>query len=125
MFGFIWSVVRLKCPKCRKGNMFVKSSLFAIRDGHKMVEHCSCCGLKMEPEPGFYYGGMYVSYMLNVAFFMPLFLAYAIWLQPYVNAFLYFVLLVLVLLALSPYIFRLSRALYLAFFVSYDPEKNR
>lgn len=69
MFGWTLAVARLKCPQCRKGDIYIKKNLFAIKDGHKMNKQCSHCELEFEPEPGYYYGAMYVSYMLNVAFF--------------------------------------------------------
>lgn len=32
-----------------------------------MPDHCPECGLSFMPEPGFYYGAMYVSYALTIA----------------------------------------------------------
>ncbi|MFN8417472.1 MAG: DUF983 domain-containing protein [Cytophagaceae bacterium] len=127
MFGWTLAVARLKCPQCRKGDIYIKKNLFAIKDGHKMNKQCSHCELEFEPEPGYYYGAMYVSYMLNVAFFLPMFLVYAIWLKDMdlVDPLYYFAAIVITLLAFSPYFFRLSRALYLAFFVRYDKEKAK
>ncbi|MEX0288378.1 MAG: DUF983 domain-containing protein [Flavobacteriaceae bacterium] len=32
-----------------------------------MNEHCYACGFKFNKEPGFFFGAMYVSYVLTVA----------------------------------------------------------
>jgi hypothetical protein len=76
----------------------------------KMCQNCPVCGEPSEPEPNFYYGAMYVSYAYTVA----LFVSMTMW--PTIG------LLILVLVALGPYIFRLSRITYLNFFVDYDKD---
>ena len=72
MFGKkskLFSIVRMKCPKCHKGDFF---------DGHpynfktigKVKEKCTNCDLKYSIEPGFFQGSYYVSYGLGVALFI-------------------------------------------------------
>jgi uncharacterized protein (DUF983 family) len=48
----------LKCPRCREGKLF--TGLL------KMNEACPQCGLKLEPEPGFYLGSIYANYAVTV-----------------------------------------------------------
>ncbi len=48
----------LRCPRCQHGKLFVG----LIR----MNGHCPECGLKFEPEPGFYLGSIYANYGLTV-----------------------------------------------------------
>jgi uncharacterized protein (DUF983 family) len=62
-FSSFWSGC---CPRCRKGKLFVNSG-FRIGGFMKMNTHCSHCGVKFEPEPGFFWGAMYFSYALVVA----------------------------------------------------------
>ena len=50
--------LRLKCPKCRRGDMF--ANLF------KMNLDCSNCGFKFEREPGYFVGAMYINYGATV-----------------------------------------------------------
>ena len=62
------SILKNKCPKCGKGDFFIKSNpyiniLFYKGDFH---ENCPSCDLKYELEPGFFYGAMYVSYALAI-----------------------------------------------------------
>ncbi len=61
--NFITSVFKYKCPQCRKGDLFVKP--FKISDPLNMPDECSFCGQKTSPEPGFYYGAMFVSYIIT------------------------------------------------------------
>lgn len=109
----------IKCPKCHKGNMFTYANLYNWKKGDVMPEHCACCGQSMKPEPGFYFGAMYMSYALYALMFVPSFLITVTFDLPYMEFLIFFVLLIVVT---SPYIFRLSRAVYLYMFVSYDPE---
>lgn len=54
----IATALRLRCPRCHHGKLF--SGLL------KMHDHCPTCGLKLEPEPGFYLGSIYANYALTV-----------------------------------------------------------
>jgi hypothetical protein len=59
------AAVEAKCPRCRRGKMFV-SPVYSLKS-HKMNEFCPHCHMKFEIEPGYFYAAMYVSYSLNVA----------------------------------------------------------
>jgi uncharacterized protein (DUF983 family) len=54
----IATALRLRCPRCHDGKLFVGLL--------KMNDHCPLCGLKLEPEPGFYLGSIYANYALTV-----------------------------------------------------------
>ena len=54
----ISTALRLRCPRCHDGKLFVGLL--------RMSDHCPACGLKLEPEPGFYLGSIYVNYALTV-----------------------------------------------------------
>jgi len=115
----LFALATLKCPRCHKGNMFTHSNMYVWKTSHLMPEKCSCCEQPMEPETGFYYGAMYLSYALYVALFVPLFLTTVLFDLPYLEFLIFFIILTIVI---SPYIFRLSRACYLYIFVKYDKE---
>jgi uncharacterized protein (DUF983 family) len=55
-----------KCPQCRSGKLF-KTGPFNLSHFREMHTHCPECGVKFEPEPGFFWGAMYFSYAIVVA----------------------------------------------------------
>ncbi len=119
----IMSILKGKCPRCRKGDLFVDKNPYHLKKLSSMHESCSCCKQPFAPEPGFYYGAMYVSYALSVVVFIVNFVLFALLfpLPPLV-----FILLnTAVLLLLWPVFFRLARIIYLNIFVGYDPEISR
>jgi hypothetical protein len=93
-----------------------------------MPETCPECGQPFELEVGFWYGTGYVSYGLS--FFMSVFSFLAWWLLIGISTeddrfFLWMGLNAVLLLVMQPWIMRLSRAVYLYIFVSYDPDYKR
>jgi len=116
------SILRMKCPNCRKGHMFDHKSIFPLKSLLKMPQHCPVCGQKMELEIGFYYGTGYVSYGLCVAIAIAIFVAYAVlvgfsWKDNSIWWYLGITFSMLTLL--QPWLMRLSRVLYLYMFVKY------
>mgnify|MGYP002366362853 CR=1 FL=1 len=61
----IVSLISGKCPRCRTGKAF-KYPFYNVFKASEVHERCSCCDVKFEPEPGFFWGAMYFSYALNV-----------------------------------------------------------
>lgn len=57
-----------KCPRCREGRIF-KYPLSDLTKFSEMNETCSSCGSSFTPEPGFYFGALYVSYGFTIALF--------------------------------------------------------
>jgi uncharacterized protein (DUF983 family) len=51
----------MTCPKCRRSQLFKHP--FKVSDPLAMNKQCPVCGQKFEPEPGFYYGAMFISYI--------------------------------------------------------------
>ena len=94
-----------------------------------MPTHCPVCGQPFELEVGFYYGTGYVSYALTVAISVSTFVAF--WVLYGVNIddnslFIYLGINITVLILMMPYIMRLSRVIWLSFFVRYDKDwKNK
>ena len=62
-------ILQGKCPRCRQGKIF-KFSPFNYLKFYKMNDHCPQCGQTFHPEPGFYFGAMYISYAFSVAWFV-------------------------------------------------------
>ncbi len=119
----LYSIFAFKCPKCHEGRVFQNSNPFALRDLFKMDERCSVCGHKFEPEPGYWFGAMYVSYGLNIALWVTLFVA--IYTLTSISLELFLGIGIVTNLALVPYFFRLARSIWMNFFVKYDPEAGR
>ena len=122
---FLWSILRNRCPACRKGNIFKADSAYDLKHFTEMHHYCPVCREDFEREIGFYYGTGYVSYALTVAFSVATFVAWwvLIGFSLYDNRIFWWlgvngVLLVL----LQPPIMRLSRTIWLTFFVRYKPE---
>jgi uncharacterized protein (DUF983 family) len=119
--GYLSSLLKLKCPCCRKGNMFLTGSY--SKRLMKMKDSCEVCGQPMEIEVGFYYGTSYVSYVITVLLSAISFVAW--WLLIGFsfsdNRFAYWVISnAVILLAMQPYLMRFSRTLWLSFFVKYN-----
>ena len=89
-----------------------------------MNERCVVCGQRMEIEPGFYYGTSYISYALTVvlsaATFIVWWLTIGFSLEDH-RLFWWIGINGVFLLLLQPWLMRLSRAVWLSFFVRYDP----
>lgn len=120
--GYLTSVVKMKCPNCRKGDMFTNKSIFPLGKMLDMPEHCPVCGQKYELEVGFYYGTGYVSYALSVGLFFFNLLWY--WLIFGISfadnsLYYYFATSVAIVILLQPWLMRVSRVLYLGMFVKH------
>lgn len=114
------SLFGLRCPRCRMGSLFQPGKLTKPGSLFTMHTHCPCCQLSFTPEPGFYFGAMFVSYGINTAQFIGAWVALLLLYPDYSLALLLSILVAVVLLSL-PFTFRLSRSIWLALFVSYDP----
>jgi hypothetical protein len=105
--------------------MFSNPNAWKLKKTLKMPEKCLECGQPFELETGFWYGTGYVSYGLSFALSVFTFLAWwmLIGVSTEDNRFFWWMgINAVLLLALQPWIMRLSRALYLYFFVSYHPD---
>jgi len=83
-----------------------------------MHEHCSHCGLKYQLEPSFFYGAMYVSYGVNVALGIGIFILSFVLLHASIKT--SFISIIVALVVLYPIVLRLSRNIYINMFVAYD-----
>lgn len=89
-----------------------------------MHRDCPECGQPTEIEVGFYYGTGYVSYALTVGLSVASFVAWYLFIGMSVddNRFFYWLgFNAVLLIVLQPYFMRLSRTLWLSFFVKYNP----
>ena len=122
--GYLWGIFNHKCSRCRSGNMFQDKSSFKLKNFMKMNKHCPVCGQRMEIERGFYYGTGYVSYVITVAFSVSTFVAWwvLIGFSLHDNRIFWWIgTNAVFMVLLQPWFMRLSRALWLSFFVKYNP----
>lgn len=84
----------------------------------KMHERCSNCGTKFKIEPSFFYGAMYVSYAVGVGFSVIVFLISFLLIG--LNLLQSFLVIVTMLVLFLPVITRLSRNIWINFFINYD-----
>ena len=120
------ALLALRCPRCHEGKLFSYSALnvtkFAL-----MPAQCPVCGQSFEPEPGFYFGSMYITFAFNVATMfavgIPLYFIFG---DP--DTWVYVVTVTVVALLLTPLVLRYSRAIMLYLFggTRYDADwQNR
>ncbi|WP_431210285.1 DUF983 domain-containing protein [Puia sp. P3] len=89
----------------------------------KMNDRCPACGQLMEIEVGFWYGTSYVSYGLTVALSVATCIAWWATIGFSLQDSRFFVWMgvnMAVLVIAQPYLMRLSRAIWLSFFVKYN-----
>jgi hypothetical protein len=86
-----------------------------------MHSACPHCKQSFEPEPGFYFGAMFISYAINTALFIGSWVGLLLIYPNYTLSMLLGILTAVVILSL-PLSFRLSRSIWLALFVRFDPE---
>ena len=68
-------VVKMKCPHCGKGHLFVNESAFSFSKLGQVKSECTECATSFNPEPGFYFGAAYVSWGLTVAMWVAILVA--------------------------------------------------
>ena len=81
---------------------------------------CDHCGQKTEPEPGFYYGAMIVSYVLSIFLIFPVGLFMIFYVGWSINAGMAFIIFLSLISFIR--ILRYSRAIWLHLLVKYDPK---
>lgn len=115
-----YSIFGFKCPKCHEGDLY-ETPTFSFRLPFDMPEHCPYCRQSYNPEPGFYYGAMFVSYIFT-AWFCILFAMFFHWVLDWSLA-ASFGLLIAVCALFFVYIFRLARSVWLNITFKYDPHQ--
>lgn len=113
----LYSIFTGTCPVCHKESMYKESNPYKLSTIYDMYEHCSHCGTKYKMEPSFFYGAMYVSYAVGVAFSVATFVIAHVFLGAGLLS--SFLSIVAVLILAMPIIMRLSRNIWINFFFKY------
>ncbi|MEM1216793.1 MAG: DUF983 domain-containing protein [Bacteroidota bacterium] len=113
------SIFNMTCPRCREGDLFETSS-YSFDRPFDMPDHCPHCGQSYLPEPGFYYGAMFVSYIIS-AWGILLFMMFMHWIIGW--SLTTCVVVVLIISAINfVWFFRFSRSVWIHIIVKYRPE---
>lgn len=121
--GYLSSALGCRCPRCREGKLFRNPTTINFKRNMEMNKQCLVCGQPTEIETGFYYGTGYVSYALAVALSVSTLVAWLvlIGMSTEDNRFFYWLVSNAVLLILlQPWLMRLSRSIWISWFVKYD-----
>lgn len=122
--SYLLSVLGCRCPRCREGKLF-QYPTYRFKKFMIMYKNCPVCGQPTEIEVGFYYGTGYVSYALTVVICL---VSLALWwltIGLSINdnrLFAWIAFNALLLLALQPWLMRVSRSIWISWFVKYDPD---
>ncbi|MBC7885361.1 MAG: DUF983 domain-containing protein [Saprospiraceae bacterium] len=116
--NFLINTLLKKCPRCQEGDLFTVP--FEFSKPVDMPEHCPVCHQKFEPEPGFYYGSMFISYIITAFFFLGIIGTCLIVFKLSLNV----SMVILLVIAAITYMFflRMSRSLWINIMVDYDPK---
>ena len=116
----LYSMFTGSCPKCHEESMFKNKNPYILSEALSMHETCSNCDTKYKIEPSFFYGAMYVSYGVGVAFAVAAFIiAFLMFQTSLINS---FIAIIVTLIVFMPFIIRVSRNIWINFFVKYDPQ---
>ncbi|MDE3742842.1 DUF983 domain-containing protein [Maribacter polysaccharolyticus] len=115
----LYSILTGTCPKCQSESMYLEENPYKLGELFKMHERCSHCNTKYKIEPSFFYGAMYVSYAVGVAFAVAAFVISFLFIGT--SLLTSFIAIVVTMIVFLPVIIRLSRNIWINFFVHYDP----
>ncbi|AIY12125.1 DUF983 domain-containing protein [Cellulophaga baltica] len=118
----VYSILTGSCPVCQEESMYKEANPFKVMSTLKMHERCSHCSTKYKMEPSFFFGAMYVSYPVGIAFasvaFVLSYMVFGIAILPT------FFIICAVMLVMLPIILRLSRNIWINFFKHYQKQTN-
>lgn len=119
----LYSILTGSCPKCHQESMYLDKNPY--RPGHlfKMQERCANCNTKYKIEPSFFYGAMYVSYGVGIAFAVAAFIISKLLLEA--DILTTFIAIVATMIGFMPVIIRLSRNIWINIFIKYDPKASQ
>ncbi len=114
------SIISGTCPVCQNESMYSERNPYKLLKTLKMKERCGHCNTKYKIEPSFFFGAMYVSYPVGLIFAGITFvLSFLIFDFALVVTYL---LIVLVMIILLPIIMRISRNIWINFFMNYKKQ---
>lgn len=120
--SYVSKVLKGTCPNCGKTKVFKEKGNPLFFKMPVMHEKCTECNYSFHREPGFYFGGMYMSYALTVAEMVAVFVLGLLLNIGFVQI---FIGVIVVILLLSTFNFRVSRLMWLNLFYKKEEEKQQ
>jgi len=115
----LYSILTGTCPKCHEEGMYLDKNPYHLGKIYKMHERCGHCNLKYKIEPSFFYGAMYVSYGVGIAFSIATFIIAKLFIgTSLLNT---FISIIGTLIVFMPIIMRGSRNIWINLFIKYNP----
>jgi predicted CXXCH cytochrome family protein len=114
----LYSILTGACPKCHQESMYSNKNPYVLKDVIKINETCSHCHTKYRIEPSFFYGSMYVSYAVGIAFAVAAFVISYVFLGS--SLMISFIAIIGTLFVFAPIIMRLSRNIWINLFMHFD-----
>lgn len=119
----MYSVLTGTCPVCQYESMYKEDNPYKLNQLFDMHDRCSNCATKYKMEPSFFFGAMYVSYGVGIAFAVPaFFIPYYILNISLLNTFW---IIVAALFVLLPIVVRISRNIWINIFFNYDKKHSQ
>jgi uncharacterized protein (DUF983 family) len=121
--SYLSSTLSCRCPRCREGKLFKNHLTINIKKNMEMNKTCPVCGQPTEIEVGFYYGTGYVSYALSIFISVAVIIIWflVIGLSEIYLLVSWMIFNGILLIILQPWLMRLSRSIWISWFVKYDP----
>lgn len=119
----LYSILTGSCPKCHNESMYIVRNPYKLASTLKMHETCSHCNTRYKIEPSFFYGAMYVSYGVGIAFAFAAFVISRLLLKT--SLMTSFIAIMGTLIGFMPVIMRVSRNIWINLFMSYDKKLDK
>ncbi|MNX79815.1 hypothetical protein D3C86_1114580 [compost metagenome] len=108
----LYSILKLKCPRCQNGDLFYNPGLFVCTRILEMPERCPHCNQDFKIEPGYYSAALWISYPIVLILFIPfIFLGISLNEMYTISFRILFPIFIIICLLLQIPIMRLSRAI--------------
>ncbi|MFK7947000.1 MAG: DUF983 domain-containing protein, partial [Saprospiraceae bacterium] len=117
-----YSIANLQCPRCHEGDMY-PTATFSFKEPFEMHDRCPHCNQNFMPEPGFYYGAMFISYIWTGFFSLGLVLGLVFGFE--VSIAKAMILLIVIMSLMFVWVFRVSRVMYINMVVHYEKDAQR
>ncbi len=114
----LYAITKMKCPRCHEGDLFEPGTAYHFTKFTRMYKCCQECSQTFEPEPGFYFGAMIVSYAISSAIFIAVWVGLSLLVER-VTLTMMMVSVVVIVVGLLPINYQLSRSIWINAMVKY------
>lgn len=117
----LYSIFTGTCPNCQEESMYTHSNPYNLPKLFEMHDHCSKCTTRYKIEPSFFFGAMYISYMLGVAMSVAIFIISYVFIGTTLKT--SFILIMGAMILGMPILIRLSRNIWINLYIKYGENK--